>query len=126
VHIKKGGQTLTVSEVVVVAAGILTLMNLIDKVMLWKDREKAPDLEKIKSIQEKLIKIDQRIDDHEKVFEAHNSFLDKDNRRLEILEQGSRVTSKALLALLGNANRGDNTEEMHEAEKELSRYLIER
>ncbi len=117
---------MTVSEVVVVAAGILTVLNLIDKIAALFKKANSPTEARLTSIEATLIRIDQQISNHDKTLETHAVFFDNDKRRLDLMETGSRVTSKALLALLGHANAGNNYEEMKEAEKELRDYLIAR
>lgn len=117
---------MTVSDVVVIAAGILTIINLVDKVANIFKQANSPTEARLTSIEATLIRIDQQISSHDKTLEAHAGFFDNDKRRLDLLETGSRVTSKALLALLGHANAGNNYDEMREAEKELRDYLIAR
>jgi hypothetical protein len=117
---------MTVSDVVVIAAGILTIINLVDKVANIFKQVNSPTEARLTSIEATLIRIDQQISNHDKTLEAHAGFFDNDKRRLDLLETGSRVTSKALLALLGHANAGNNYDEMREAEKELRDYLIAR
>lgn len=117
---------MTVSDVVVIAAGILTIINLVDKIANIFKQANSPTEARLTSIEATLIRIDQQISNHDKTLEAHAGFFDNDKRRLDLLETGSRVTSKALLALLGHANAGNNYDEMREAEKELRDYLIAR
>lgn len=117
---------MTISDVVVIAAGILTIINLVDKVANIFKQANSPTEARLTSIEATLIRIDQQISNHDKTLETHAGFFDNDKRRLDLLETGSRVTSKALLALLGHANAGNNYDEMREAEKELREYLIAR
>lgn len=117
---------MTVSDVVVIAAGILTIINLVDKVTNIFKQANSPTEARLTSIEATLIRIDQQISAHDKTLEVHAGFFNNDKRRLDLLETGSRVTSKALLALLGHANAGNNYDEMREAEKELRDYLIAR
>lgn len=56
----------------------------------------------------------------------HDELLDKDKRRIEVLEEGNRVTQQALLALLGHGIDGNNVEQMQIAKDSLQKYLIER
>ena len=117
---------MTVSDVIVIAAGILTIINLVDKVASIFKQANSPTEARLTSIEATLIRIDQQLNNHDKTLETHAGFFDNDKRRLDLLETGSRVTSKALLALLGHANAGNNYDEMREAEKELRDYLIAR
>ena len=117
---------ITLSEFVVVAAGILTIMNVIDRILSWARQAKVPEDERLKTVEFKIMQLEQHIVEHDRTFETHTGYFANDKARIDVLEKGSKVTSKALLALLGHANTGNNTEEMREAEVDLRRYLIER
>jgi hypothetical protein len=52
--------------------------------------------------------------------------LARDNARFEGLDDGNRVTQRALLALLAHGIDGNNTEQMQSAKEELQNYLINR
>lgn len=56
----------------------------------------------------------------------YDTFFRNDKARLDSIEEGNKVTQKALLALLSNAIDGDNVEELKEAKDDLQRYLINR
>ncbi len=53
-------------------------------------------------------------------------FFDNDKRHLAALDEGNRVTQRALLALLAHAIDGNNVHQLEEAEKNLHAYLIDR
>lgn len=69
---------------------------------------------------------DQRLDSIEKRLDANDKLFEKDNRRIGTIEEGNRVTQRALLALLSHAINGNNTAELKKAEADLSEYLIRR
>lgn len=50
--------------------------------------------------------------------------LGNDNRRLNTMEAGNRVTQLALLALLDHGIDGNNLEQMQHAKEELQNHLI--
>lgn len=68
----------------------------------------------------------ERIDKLEKWKEKVDTMFDNDNKRLKALEEGNRITQEALLALLGHAKDGNNTQQIIEAENDLKQYLINR
>lgn len=70
--------------------------------------------------------LEKRIKDIEEKIEEHDEFLNKDNKRINAIEEGNRVTQKALLALLSNAIDGNNKNGLVEARDNLQKYLIER
>lgn len=71
-------------------------------------------------------KQDARIADLEKRMAEHDNLLSKDNKRLVSIEEGNRVTQKALIALLAHGIDGNEIEAMKDAKEELQRYLINR
>ena len=55
-----------------------------------------------------------------------DSKLDRDNRRIESLEEGNRVICKALIALLSHEINGNSSDKLQRALEALNEYLIER
>ena len=68
--------------------------------------------------------IEKRLETCEKTIEDHNRFFLNDKRRLESIEDGNRVTQKAILALLSHGIDGNDVEAMRSARDELQDYLI--
>lgn len=68
---------------------------------------------------QRLDKIEERLDKYDAMF--HN-----DHTRLKFIEEGNRVSQKALLALLDHGLDGNNSTQMQKAKEELQRHLIER
>ena len=52
--------------------------------------------------------------------------LDKDNKRIESLEEGNKVICKALIAMLSHEINGNSKEKLQDALSGLQNYLIER
>lgn len=80
----------------------------------WKSA-KAPNAEqdrRLKNVEEDLKKV--------------HGFLDTDKKRLDVLEDGNRVTQRALLALLGHGLDGNNQKQMRDAKEDLENHLINR
>ena len=67
---------------------------------------------------------DSRIKALELQMETFNKYLQKDKTRLDELDNGNRVTQQALLALLGHAINGNNTDQLRAAKENLQNYLI--
>ena len=68
----------------------------------------------------------QRLSDVEAELEKHMGYLDNDHKRLDAIEEGHRVTQRALLALLSHSLDGNDVEALKESKKELQEYLIKR
>jgi len=52
--------------------------------------------------------------------------LDKDDKRIESLEEGNKVICKALIALLSHEINGNSNDKLQKALEALNEYLIER
>lgn len=71
-------------------------------------------------------KVEERLSALEKQQEEYMVFFKKDKDRLDAIEEGSRVTQRAILALLSHGIDGNDIDAMKAAKKELQEYLIER
>lgn len=65
-----------------------------------------------------------RIEALEKRVKEFENYFNKDNRRLEELEEGNRVTQQAILALLSHSINGNDTDKLTKARDDLQNYLI--
>lgn len=92
--------------IVSVSAAVAVISKVIQKV-------KAPE----KSQNERIEKL-------EKTVEVINKHLDNDNKRLQKLEEGNRVTQQAILALLSHALNGNDMDSLQKAKTRLEDYLI--
>lgn len=69
---------------------------------------------------------DERLDKIEKRLDGYDMLFNNDDARLKFIEESSRVTQKALLALLDHGIDGNNIESMEKAKEALQEHLIER
>ena len=69
---------------------------------------------------------DKRIDAAEKKIKDIEKILAQDEKRLDTIDDGNRVTQRALIALLGHGLDGNNQKQMQAAKEELESYLINR
>ena len=67
----------------------------------------------------------ERLDKVEKRLERYDSLFQQDNKRLTHIEDGNRVTQRALLALLAHGIDGNDIDAMKKAKAELTEYLIQ-
>lgn len=98
-----------------ICAGISCVAGAIGWVVKGVQAAKAP----AKKVDERLKAMEDRLADHDE-------FLETDKKRLESIEKGSRVTQRAILALLSHGIDGNDVDAMQTAKKELQEYLIER
>lgn len=69
---------------------------------------------------------DKRLDRLEGDMKEVKQKLSKDYEHLEALDEGTRVTQRALLALLSHGIDGNNIKQMEEAKDALQSHLINR
>lgn len=65
-----------------------------------------------------------RIEALEKKVKEFENYFNNDNKRLDELEEGNRVTQQALLALLSHSINGNDTDKLTKARDDLQDYLI--
>lgn len=94
---------------------ILTVGNVILMCITFAGKAKAP----VKLQNERLDVIEDRLDKVER-------HLDADNKRIKSIEEGNKVTQKALLALMRHALNDQDNDKLLAAKDELENYLIDR
>lgn len=67
-----------------------------------------------------------RLDAIELKLEKHDELFKRDLDRFEGIEKGSRVTQRAILALLAHGIDGNDIDDLRKAKSELQEYLIGR
>ena len=67
-----------------------------------------------------------RLDELERKVDKFAEYLDRDNKRLNLLDEGNRVTQQALLALMSHAINGNDIDKLTRAKDDLESYLINR
>lgn len=98
-----------------VAAAIVLLANAAEKIMAAARLAKAPNTRQ-----------DERLDKLEEWRKEVDQRLVRGNAHFEAIDEGNRVTQKALLALLAHGIDGNNTEQMQRAKEDLETHLINR
>lgn len=98
-----------------IASAVVLIANALEKIVKAVKTARAPNLAQ-----------DKRLD----ALEAWRSEVDRkltvDNDRLGAIDNGNRVTQRALLALLDHGIDGNNITQMQNAKKELQEHLINR
>ncbi len=110
---------MTLSEIWLLVSGaiggFILIVNGAEKLVKVYKAAKAPNVAQ-----------DNRLDKLEGRMNHVESCLDKDKRRLDSLDEGNRVTQRALLALLDHALDGNNVDQMRTAKEDLKNHLINR
>jgi hypothetical protein len=111
------------SMIVAGVAFIVSLLTLWDKV----DARKKALSEPTAQLESRVKAIEDRINlEYSQKFLAYDAHFNRDLKRIEAIEEGNKVTQRALLALLNHAIDGNDVEEIRRASKDLNEYLINR
>ena len=103
------------AAVLATASAIVLLANAFEKIVKAVKAARAPNL-----------KQDERLDELEAWRRTVDHKLNRDNERLENIEEGDRAIQRALLALLDHGLDGNNIKQMQDAKMALQNHLINR
>lgn len=101
--------TMTWLQLIVLVASVVTLVITVGKSAAKPNHTQNERLDALEEWQEKVTK---------RLLEGNTHF---DN-----IDEGERVTQKAMLALLRHAINGNDIDALKEAEKELNQYLLDK
>lgn len=101
------------SALITIAAAVSVVISAIKKI-------KEPETVQNKKLED----ISKKIDAIEARLKIHEEYFNNDNRRISAIEEGNKVTQKALLALMSHAINGNSVDELKKAEASLREYLI--
>lgn len=97
------------------ASAIVLLANAAEKIAKAVQYAKAPNTRQ-----------DERLSDLEEWRKGVDQKLANDKKHLDAIDEGNRVTQRALLALLDHSIDGNNIKQMQEAKDALQNHLINR
>lgn len=97
------------------ASAFVLLANATEKIVKAVKVAKAPNVQQ-----------NERLDALEEWRKTVDSKLLNDNNRLDDIDEGGRVTQRALIALLDHGIDGNNIKQMQDAKTELQNHLINR
>lgn len=106
---------MTVSDIVLIVGLILTVLNIINIALMFKDRANKP----YKDHEDRIDKLENEVDNIKR--DINNS-----HKRIVDLEKGTTVLIRSMGALLSHGIEGNNTNEMVARREELNSYLSER
>ena len=101
------------------AITVMTALNLIwtvgNIISVIAAKVKSPNVHQV----ERITSLETRTEQIEK-------HLDNDNKRLQEIEKGNRITQQSILALMRHAIDGNNIDQLREAESHMQEYLIQK
>lgn len=96
------------AAITAVAAAIVVIASLVKKVKAPNDFQ------------------NNKLAEHDKQLKQHEDWFANDDKRLKNIEDGNKITQKALLALLSHGIDGNDVDSMKRAKEELQHFLIEK
>ena len=102
-----------IATVLYICTAITTISAAVTVIVSWINKAKEPNTRQ-----------NLRLDQLETKIEKMSMYLDNDNVRIKAIEEGNKVTQKALLALMSHAINGNDTDKLEEAKNSLEQYLI--
>lgn len=105
----------TLADVLWICGGICTISAAFAVISSAIAKAHAPEIQQ-----------NERLDALEEQVKKFAEYLDRDNRRLNTLDEGNRVTQRALLALMSHAINGNDIDKLARAKDDLEEYLIKK
>ena len=106
---------------IVVAAGLLTVFNLGDKLISWVKEIKKPTV----NLEERIAKIENKMElEYKVLFQEYELRFKNDMKRLDEIEASNKITQKALLGLMRHALDGNDKEKLQKVADELNDYIF--
>lgn len=106
---------LIVGLALALAGAVNTVGSAVEKIAKVVRAAKAPNAAQ-----------DERLDALEARMDKYDQFFEMDKKRMDGLDSTTRLTQRALLALLEHGIDGNNVERMKSSRDELQNYLINR
>lgn len=104
-----------VNQLTIITSAIINVAAVVTLIYTVAKKAKSPN-----ELQDK------RIEALEKDVGNFRRFFDNDKKRIDAIEEGNKVTQKALLALMGHAINGNDIDELKKAKSNLEKYLVDR
>ena len=100
---------------IVVCAGLLTVLNLVNTISQLVNKTKQPTT----NLENRVVEIERKISRYDEMF-------GRDKARLDSFDGGMKVMIKALLAIMKHDLDGNNTDALKQASAELQEYMVNR
>lgn len=117
----------TLWAVVIAAIGlVMTVMNIIDKSMTFKERAKKPDEEqnmRIKTLEDDVASLHSQLLTHERFFTADKEQIEEIKTQMQ---KSNTVILRSLQALIAHSISGDSIDSLKHSKEELDDYLLKR
>lgn len=106
---------------IIIVAGVLTIFNLVDKIIGWVKDVKKPQTD----LETRITKLEKAVEgEYRLIFADYEQRFKRDLERIGEIEKSNKLTQKALLALMQHAIDGNNTQKLREVANELNDYIF--
>ena len=102
-------------------AGVLTIFNLVDKIISWVKEVKKPQTD----LEARIAKLEKAVEgEYRLIFADYEARFKRDLERINEIEKSNKLVQKSLLALMQHAIDGNNTTKLKEVADELNEYIF--
>ena len=109
------------NTVIVIAAGLLTLFNLGDKIVAWIKVLKKPQ----DDLEQRVGKLEKAIEgEYKLIFADYETRFKRDLERITKLEEVNNLMMKSMLALIRHAETGNNKDQLKKVGEDLQDYIF--
>lgn len=109
------------STTIVIVAGVLTVLNLVDKIIGWVKELKKPQ----DDIESRVEKLEKAIEgEYKLIFADYEQRFKRDLDRINEMERSNKIVQKSLLALMQHAIDGNHTDKLKAVAEELNDYIL--
>lgn len=106
---------------VVIVAGVLTIFNLVDKIISWVKEVKKPQTD----LEARIAKLEKAVEgEYRLIFADYEQRFKRDLERINEIEKSNKIVQKSLLALMQHAIDGNNIQRLKEVTEELNDYIF--
>lgn len=106
-----------IETTLVISAGVLTIFNLVDRVVGYWQKSKEPN----DILKDRIDILERKV---ETAFTEYDSRFGRDKARLDSFDESNRIILKSLLAIIKHDLDGNNTDALKLAQEDLQNYML--
>jgi hypothetical protein len=107
---------------VVIAAGLLTVFNLGDKISAWIKEQKQPN----KDLESRVEVLERRDLEYKSILAGYEEKLQRDYDSINALKKTMNLMLEAQWVLVDHAKNGNNTKELNDVSEKLKEFVFDK
>lgn len=107
---------------IVIAAGVLTLFNLGDKISAWIKEQKAPN----KELESRVVVLERQYLEYKAILAGYAEKLQRDYDSINAIKKTMNLMLEAQWVLVDHAKNGNNTKELDDVSEKLKEYVFDK